>query len=102
METHMTKKRKTLKESPMGKLFQQAYKQAMESALPRQKREGWYVWKTLVIQKACEIAGQSLPTINKQFNIYQGNESGKKEEGKTEMYDVIKQGRQEYVKPKEA
>ena len=102
METHMTKKRKTLKESPMGKLFQQAYKQAMESALPRQKREGGYVWKTLVIQKACEIAGQSLPTINKQFNIYQGNESGKKEEGKTEMYDVIKQGRQEYIKPKEA
>jgi len=101
METHMTKRRNILKESPMGKLFQQAYKAAMESALTTHKRNGGYVWKTLVIQKACEIAGQSLPTINKQFNIYQGNESGKKEEGKTNMYEVINEGRQYYIKPKE-
>lgn len=102
METHMAKRRKTLKESPVAKLFQQAYKQALESALPRQKREGGYVAKNLVFDIAEKQAGQSRPTINRQYNKLQGNESGKKTEGRADIYNEIKEGKEYFIKPKEA
>jgi len=102
METHMAKRRKTLKESPVGKLFQQAYKQALESALPRQKREGGYVAKNLVFDIAEKQAGQSRPTINRQYNKLQGNESGKKTEGRADIYHEIKEGKEYFIKLKEA
>tara|TARA_R110002167_G_scaffold238865_1_gene443992 strand:+ start:1443 stop:3212 length:1770 start_codon:yes stop_codon:yes gene_type:complete len=101
MEVHMSKRRKTLKESPMGKLFQQAYKQAMESALPRQKMTGGFVAKNLVFDIAEKQAGQSRPTINRQFNKLQGNESGKKKEGREDIYQTQKRGKEYFIKPKE-
>ena len=73
----------------------------MESALPRQKMTGGFVAKNLVFDIAEKQAGQSRPTINRQFNKLQGNESGKKKEGREDIYQTQKRGKEYFIKPKE-
>lgn len=101
MENHMSRRRKLKKASKNGILFEEAFKLANDTALPHHIIDGGYIWKTLVLEKAIKIGKKTLPTVNKAFNKLQGNESGTKKEGKTEIYDVIKIGKQEYIKPKE-